>query len=558
MDQRRFKFFLFFFGIINLLIIIRLFYWQIVKGNELSAVAKRQRVGVKETYSPRGTIYSNDNYPLAIDKPSFDLGLYLPNLDISDKEFSETVGPIIEATPSSLLSKINSGPKWMTVKRHLNSEQKEEISQLELKGISFDENSIRDYPEASMAAHLIGFVGSDKNGDPQGYYGLEGYYHQQLSGQPGLIIAENNPFGEIILSADHIEETMRPGMDLNLYLDRPVQFILEEELKKGIEKYGAISGWGIIMNPKNGAISAMASFPNYDPANFSQYEKKLYPNPAIVEGFEPGSIFKPLVMAAAIEENVVKPDTKCTFCDQPKKIGDHTIKTWDDNYHPDSTMTEVIQNSDNVGMVFVAEQLGKKNMLDYLDKYGFGKKTGIDLQEEAALPLRNHNQWYPIDIATLSFGQGISVTPIQLVTAFSGLANNGKIVKPRLVRQITDGTKIAHDYQTQITGQPLSEKTTALIKEMLVNAVENGGAKWTKLDDLAVAGKTGTAQIPIAGHYDKEKTIASFIGYAPADNPKFVMLISLREPSTSPWGSETAAPVWFNIADKLSYYWGLK
>ncbi len=557
MDQRRFKIFLFFFGLINLLIIIRLFYWQIIKGGELSAVAKRQRLGVKETYSPRGTIYSSDDYPLAIDKTSFDLSLYLPNLNISKEEFSEAVGPVIEATPSSLLNKINSGSKWIMVERRLNNNQKEEISQLEVEGISFDESSIRDYPEASMAAHQLGFVGSDENGDPQGYYGLEGYYHQQLSGQPGLLIAENNPFGEIILSGDHIEEVMRPGMNLTLYLDRPVQFILEEKLKEGIDKYGAKSGWGIIMNPENGAIWGMASFPNYDPANFNEYEKELYPNPAIAEGFEPGSIFKPLVMAAALEEGAVKPDTKCTFCDQPKKIGDHTIRTWDDNYHPDSTMTEVIQNSDNVGMVFVAEKLGKNKMLDFLDKFGFGKKTNIDLQEEAVLPLRKNSDWYPIDIAALSFGQGISLTPIQLVTAFSTLANGGKLVTPRIVNKISAEPKIIHQHQTKIINQPLSEKTTDQIKSMLVNAVENGAVKWTKLDNLAVAGKTGTAQIPIAGHYDEEKTIASFIGYAPADNPKFVMLISLRETATSPWGSETAAPVWFNIAEKLVYYWNL-
>lgn len=566
MKQPRLTLFLIVFGGFNLLILGRFFYWQVIKGTELSAVAKRQRLEVEETQAPRGTIYTNDNYPLVINKNAYDLSVYLPNLEIPKEEVAEKLGPIlsiseeetaVEATKSAILSTLKGSRKWLILNQNLSEDKKEIIEKLELSGLNFNTKSLRDYPEASMAAHLVGFVGSDENGRPQGYFGLEGNYHQQLSGQPGLLIEENNPFGQIILSGERIKEDMQPGMNLTLHLERTVQFILEDELKKGIEKHEAKSGWGVIMEPNSGAILGMASFPNYDPANFSEYDEKLYSNPVIAEGFEPGSVFKPLIMAAAIEKNAVQPDTKCTKCNGPRTIGDHTIKTWNDQYHPDSTMTEVIENSDNVGMVFVSDKLGKNKLLEYLNKFGFGQKTKIDLQEEAGLPIRDANSWYPIDVATASFGQGILVTPIQLTRAFASLANGGKLVKPQVVEHIWSRTEKIYQSKTEIISKPLSPKTTEKLTNMLINAVENGAVKWTKLDNLVVAGKTGTAQIPIAGHYDEEKTIASFIGYAPANEPKFVMLISLSEPQSSPWGSETAAPVWFKIAEKLSYYWNL-
>ncbi len=566
MKQTRFKLFLIIFGAFNFIILGRFFYWQIIKGDQLSATAVRQRLDVKETQSPRGIIYSQDKYPLVINKTKYNLNVYLPNLNVSKKELSEKIGPIladseeetvVEATSSAILDKLSANKKWLSLSRGLSKEKKKVIEEMNWKGIEFSQNETREYPEASMAAHLIGFVGSDENGNRQGYFGLEGYYHQQLSGQPGLLIRENNPFGQIILSGEKIEEEMRPGMNLTLYLERPVQYILEEELKKGIEKHQAKSGWAVIINPKTGAVLGMASFPQYDPANFNEYENELYPNPVIAQGFEPGSVFKPLVMAAAIEENIVEPETKCTNCDEPMTIGDYTIKTWNEKYQPQSTMTEVIVNSDNVGMAWVGQKIGKNKLINYLNDYGFGQKTEIDLQEEAQLSIRPSADWYPIDVATASFGQGISVTPIQLTRAFAGLANQGKLVKPQMVEQIWSGNEVIYDFQTEIVNKPLSPKTTEKITNMLIAAVEKGSAKWTKLENLVVAGKTGTAQIPISGHYDKEKTIASFIGYAPAKEPKFVMLVSLREPQSSPWGSETAAPVWFNIVEKLSYYWGL-
>ncbi len=566
MNESRTTLFLIFFGIFSLLILGRFFYWTIIKGADLSAIAKRQRLKIEETYAPRGTIYTQDKYPLVINKTSYNLNVYLPNLDISQEALVDKITPflvdsqeeeVIEATKSGILTRLSGQRNWLTLSQKIAEEEKKIIDDMKIQGLSFDKNSLRDYPEASMAAHLVGFVGSDESGNRQGYFGLEGYYHQQLSGQPGLLIEESNPFGQTILSGERVQEKMQPGMNLNLYLDRAVQFILEEELKLGIEKHEAKSGWGVIMDPNTGAILAMASFPTYHPGEFNQFPEEVYPNPIIAQGFEPGSIFKPLIMAAALEEGVIEPDTQCTKCSGPRDIGEHTIKTSDDQYHPKSTMTEVIVNSDNVGMVFVSDKLGKAKLVNYLNKFGFDQKTGVDLQEEAKIKLRSLKDWYPIDVAAASFGQGVLVTPIQFVRAFSALANGGKLVKPQVVREIWHRTNTAYRFEPEFSEKVISQKTTEKVKDMLIKAVEDGFVKKLKLDNLVVAGKTGTAQIPVAGRYDEDRTIASFIGFAPANQPKFVMLISLNEPASSPWGADTAAPVWFNIADKLAYYWNL-
>jgi len=551
-------------GIISL-ILARIFYWQIIAGEKLSVIAQKQRYQVIEVAAPRGKIFTSDNYPLVLNRPAFLIYAYLPNLNLSPEEVARKLAPILVEAPETtdsaelrLKARLSSGRKWVVLARRVTEEAKRKLEELAIDGLGFESEDARDYPEASMAAHVLGFVGYDHNGRPRGYFGLEGFYQQQLQGSPGLLIEEKGVFGRPILSARRVKEVMRPGLNLTLYLERTIQFILEDELKKGIKKYGAKSGWGVVLDPRSGGVLAMASFPNYDPGAYFNFDQKLYPNPVVAEGFEPGSIFKPITMAAALDKGVVEPETRCTQCSGPRRIGDHEIRTWNDKYYPNCTMTEVIEHSDNVGMVFVAEKLGKERILASIREFGFGQKTGIDLQEEMSPHLRPNNQWYPIDLATVSFGQGISVTPIQMIQAFNALANGGILISPRVVKEIwaEDGSR---RYQTEREERRvISSKAAKQIKEMLINAVENGEAKWAKPERLVVAGKTGTAQIPIRGHYDEEKTIASFIGFAPADEPKFVMLISLREPTTSPWGSETAAPVWFAIAERLAYYWNLQ
>lgn len=301
----------------------------------------------------------------------------------------------------------------------------------------------------------------------------------------------------------------------------------------------------------------MASFPNYNPQNWQEYSEDSFKNPVVADTYEPGSTFKVISMSAAINEKEVKPSTKCDICAGPIEIGGFSIRTWNNKYYPQTTMTETLQHSDNTGMVFVSKKLGLNKFYKYIKDFGLDSPTGVDLQDEAQTSLRPKNDWKEIDLATASFGQGIAITGIQMVRAVSVIANGGNLVKPQIVSKISDGDKTIR-IEPEIEKKNLISKETAeIVTEMMVNAVENGEAKYFLPKGFKVAGKTGTAQIPIDGHYDPNKTIASFVGFAPVDDPKFVMLVRFTEPTTSQFGSETAAPTFFDIARDLFAYFGV-
>ncbi len=542
-----------FFLLFGFLIALRLFYWQVVKSEELSLLAESQHWESFEIPAKRGRIFAADGFPLVDNQPAFLVFASLPDLKEKPEEIAAKITPILysesERKEFEIIIKERLRRQdlvWVPIKHKVSLEQKKAIEELKIAGLGFEEEEKRSYHEGSSSAHLLGFVGKDINGKDKGYFGLEGFYDLELKGRPGIIRREKDASGKPILVGETKSETQKDGEDLFTTIDRTVQLLIEEKLKKGLARYGAKSGIVIVMEPKSGAILGMASFPSYDPAEYFKFDKSLYPNPAISFSYEPGSTFKVLVMAAAINEGVVNSETRCDKCDGPRNISGYTIRTWNDKYFPNSTMREVIQRSDNVGMVFVGEKLGAEKLVEYLEKFGIGEPTGIDLQGEISPPFRPKEKWKAIDLATASFGQGIAVTPIQMARAVGAIANLGKLMKPYVVKT-----------QFKTAQTVISPISARLITEMMVNAVDNGEAKWAKPKDFRIAGKTGTAQIPVAGHYDEEKTIASFIGFAPADEPKFAMLVTLREPTSSPWGSETAAPLWFDIAKELFVYFGI-
>jgi cell division protein FtsI/penicillin-binding protein 2 len=262
-------------------------------------------------------------------------------------------------------------------------------------------------------------------------------------------------------------------------------------------------------------------------------------------------------MASALDLGVVTPETKCEKCAGPLRVGEYEIHTWNDKYYPDSSMTEIIIHSDNVGMSYVASKIGKEKNYEYLKKFNLGEKTGLDLQGEMSPSLRKKSEWSEIDLYTSSFGQGIAITPIQMIAASNVIANKGVYVKPKVVKSMIIDNSQYDVSNNESFKKVISEKASSEMKMMMVEAAKNGESKWTYKKGFGVAGKTGTAQIPIAGHYDSEKTIASFVGFAPYDDPKFIMLVVLQEPKSSPWASETAAPLWYKIAERLFLRFGI-
>lgn len=552
----RFKSTFFFFLIAFFFIILRLLYWQVVRADELTALGEDQ-YGKNITVTPvRGEIRTSDGYPIAANRLSY-LVFGNPKEVENVETTSRILGEELAIDPASISARLSMNRFWVSIAPDITSDEKEKIEKLNLKGIGFEEHTKRFYPEASTAAKLLGFVGKNDDGMSIGYFGLEGYYDRQLRGKEGKAMQIHDAFGRPILAKMDDNSTEVDGRNITLNVDRAVQFMLDHELKDGMEKYGAKSAQAAIMDPKTGKIIAMSGFPAFDPRDYVDYTFEDYKNSFVSDVYEPGSTFKPLVMAAALNEGLLKPETECTICAGPVEIGGYQIKTWNDQYQANISMTDVIVHSDNTGMVFVSQKLGLDRMLTYFKRYGIGQLTGIDLQGEATPTVRTKSNWYPIDVATASFGQGISVTPIELLSAFSSIANNGVRMKPEVVDSVETPEGEVIKIQPEVLSKPITEKTAKVMTEILVNAVDRGEAKFAKPKGYRIAGKTGTAQIPIAGHYDPTKTIASFIGFAPADDPKFVMLVIVDEPTSSIYGAETAAPIFFKVAKQLLDYYGV-
>ncbi len=584
---------------------MRLGYWQLIRADDLSAKAEQQRTSSKEVDAPRGSILFSDKSVLASVQPTFlvyvqpqviknDPKLGQHGVEVYQRDFASKLAevfyeddqlkhPPIETQDSSpsaqvvvdpealkkqqieniktdILDKLGKYLYWVSLGRKVDVATREKIEKLNLLGIGFEESSSRFYPEGSSSAHLLGFVGSDVYGEETGYFGLEGFYNGELRGKKGLLSEERDALGLPILIGKFFNREPQPGKTLILNIDRSVQHIAEEKLKQGMQKFQAKSGSVVIMDPQTGNILAMASLPSYDPAKVLDYPKENFKNPITADGYEPGSTFKVLVMSSAINEGVVTPDTICDTCAGPVNLGGFTIRTWDNKYHPNATMTDVIIHSDNTGMVFVSQKLGLDKLYSYITKFGFGENTGIDLQDEATPDLRPRQDWKEIDQATASFGQGISVTALQVVRAVGAIANGGKLMEPHVVSEIKD-QKNSFKINPRIIDQPITPQTAEAVKEIMVKAVDLGEAQYYKkaegVSKFKISGKTGTAQIPVAGHYDASKTIASFVGFAPADNPKFVMLVRFAEPKASIFGADTAAPTFFDIAKDLFTYYGI-
>lgn len=565
----RLKILAFLFAVAFLAIAGRLFYWQIVKGDDLSQAASYQYSDTKKITAPRGNIYSSDGSWLALMRQNWLLFAEIPKLTSDKEELAEKLSEILaqeddnkdiyiknllDLTDDIYKSLTRDGVVWVPIRHKVTTKQKEEIEKLENSGLGFEAEDTRFYPEASSSAQLLGFVGKDELGVDTGYFGLEGYYDIALSGKPGYLLRQKDARGAPITGQGMSEISSSAGVDLITHIDKRIQLSLEENLKKGIEKYGAKQASGVVMDPKTGAVLAMSSYPSFDPAKYNEYSDEVFKNPIISDIYEPGSVFKVLVMSAGLDSGEVDMDTICDVCGGPLKVDKYYINTWNNEYRPDSTMTDVIVHSDNVGMSFVAGKLGADKLYDYLDKFGLGHTTGVDLQGEVTPSMREKGTWNIVDLATTSFGQGIAITSMQLITAVSAIANKGILMQP----QVVDKIKIegwGEDLKPKEVRRVISSEAAEKMTKMMEEAAKNGEAKWTNLEGFRVAGKTGTAQIPIAGHYDEEKTIASFVGFAPANDPKFVMLITLREPQSSPWASETAAPLWYFVAkDMFSYF----
>src|SRR3989338_2823428 len=542
-----FLFFIFFY----LAIIVRLFFLQVIISPTYkdSPYLKTTKIN-----SVRGRIFDRNNQPLVLNQNSYQL--HLEPKKINDKDrLIHLLSDSLEVPEASISGRIDMSKDWLAIQGGLTQEQKDNINKLNLKSVGFDYQTKRFYPEASLSAHLLGFLGKNDQSEDVGYLGLEGFYDRDLKGLPGFVETERDILGRPILIG--VQQRVEPenGRDLILTVDKTVQEISKKKLLEGLELYKAKKGCVITADPKTMAILALVCLPDYDLEKYYLFSEDYYKNSAISDLFEPGSIFKPLIMAAALEEKKIKPNDIYNETGQVS-VGEYNIKTWNDKYEGKISMTRILEKSSNVVMVYIGEKLGNKKIYSYLEKYEFGQNTGIDLQGEVSGYLKPQANWYPIDYSTVTFGQGIAITPIQMIRAFASIINGGYLIRPYLVQKIVSENKVV-EIKPKIERKIISPLTSEIIKKFLISTVENAEAKWDRPKGYKIGGKTGTAQVPIKGHYDPTKTIASFIGFAPANDPKFLTFIVLYEPKTSPWGSETAAPLFFEIAKQLIVYYNI-
>ncbi len=559
-----------YFITIVLLIIIqtRLFYWQIIRGEELKQQANKQAYHSLTIRGQRGTIYTADQHLLVGNEQKYKLYVQPHYLDKKANEIKNEIIDILlndnyeyqslelvtkreefnSTFEQQLIDKLESEKKWIKIAENLSEESKQKILDKQIKGLHLISYYQRVYPEASMASHITGFVGQDNNGMPYGYYGIEGALNEELKAKTKKVIYSPDEKHNLFTSANFINTQMN-GRKVILTLERNIQRLAEDSLIKGIERYQAKSGSIIIMNPKTGDIIAAASYPNYIQKIYSLFEPNLYSNPSLSEIYEPGSTFKALTVATGLDLGVISPNTQCDKCSSARIIDGYTIKTWNDTYHPNITIKQGLIKSDNTAMIFAAEKIGIENLKKYLLKFGISKPINIDLQADNETPFPQ--QWNHVKLATVSFGQGISTTDYQLIRAINVLANQGKIINPKIVKKVIDpvtNEEITTPHHEEVV---ISEKTAQIMTNLLEQTADDISKNWNSIKQYSIAGKTGTSQIPGPNGYIEDKTIASFIGYAPASNPQFIMLVRLNEPQSSEWAATTAAPLWYEIAKQI-------
>jgi len=544
------------------LVFFRLYTLQVLAHAYYQELASDQHKVFNDLIPKRGEIFVKDAdgyYPIAVNK-ELNLIYAVPREVENPKETARQIAPILELDEQETEEKLGQLDGWYAVLTHKVDEQRAgEIREKKLKGIYISGESERFYPGGTFASQLIGFVGSDGEKE-KGRYGLEAYWEKELAGQEGRLEQERDTGGRWISIGEKTVVPAENGADLYLTIDHMIQYRAEMAIKKSVEKYGADSGTIVILEPHTGALLAMASWPAFNPNEFSKVEDMLvFSNPAVNYTYECGSVFKPITMAAGLDTKVVTPDTTYTDTGAVNEAG-YTIKNSDGKTNGVQTMTQVLEKSLNTGAIFVEKLLGNLRFYEYVKNFGFGKKTGIETLGEVPGNISGLGELRNINAYTATFGQGISMTPLQLANAFSAIANRGELMKPYLVEKIARGGGEETKTQPKEERRVISKEASLDLTRMLVSVVRNGHGKRAGVPGYLVAGKTGTAQVPKkeGGGYEEGRHIGSFAGFAPAFDPRFTMLVKLDNPKNVEWAESSAAPTFGEMAKFMLDYFGVE
>lgn len=537
------------FGLLFLTVIGRAFYLQILQHETLVKKADKQHQHKVDLTPARGSILDRNGTTLA-ESIHMD-SCYAEPRRIKDVDGTAGVlAPILNIPKSELVAKLSVNKSFIWVERWLPPDVATRVRNMKLPGIGFAPESKRFYPNMEIAAHVIGFTGRD----PNGLEGIELKYDTTILGNTGYMITERDALGRNVAIMNTVIQDSAPGKNVILTLDKTIQFITEKELARAVTESNAKSGMALVMESETGKVLAMANYPTFNPNSYSRYSLAQLRNHVVADSFEPGSTFKIFTIASALDSGTIQPTDVYNCENGTYRIADRIIH--DD--HPQSrlTVSEIMKYSSNIGSAKIGSKMGEEKLSAYLRNFGFGGRTGIDLPGEATGSMKRH--WYGIDLAAISFGQGVSLSAIQLVSALSAVANGGNLMKPYLVEQILDDSgKVVQKFEPQIVRRVISAETARKVTKMMETVTDVGGTG-TKaaLEGFRVAGKTGTAQKvdPVTRTYSPTKRIGSFVGFVPADKPKLSIAVIIDEPQGNKYGGVVAAPAFRGIAQSSLAY----
>ena len=521
--------------------------------------AKKQRLSTFDLKAERGEIFLHDNgepYPLAVNREY--MAAYVVPREVQDaKEVARELSAILGKDESEILLKLSDPTDpFEMIKRRLSDDEVGRIRTLSLKGVSLLPEKYRYYPAGSLASHVVGFAGLGEQGGAGGY-GVEASFDSELKGKPARVHEERDAGGRWISLSNSRSDVPDHGDILTLTIDRVIQHETEKVVQEYREKHGADSMTALVMDPITGKILAMANAPDFDPNKYAETEDYgLFLNPAVSSTYEPGSIMKPIAMAIGIDEKKVSPTTEYVDTGSVTESG-YTVKNSEEKVYGRSTMTKVLEDSINTGMIFVERSVGHKVFAERLRRFGFGEKTGVKLPAESGGDLHNLNDFrIGIQFYTAAYGQGITVTPLQMVSAYAALANGGILMRPQIVESIGHADGEVEMIQPEEIRRVISKETSEAIGHMLRSVVVNGHGKRADVPGYEVVGKTGTAQVAKTdgGGYEEGKTIGSFAGYAPRENPRFVVLMKVDNPKDVQWAESSAAPAFGQLMRFLLEY----
>jgi cell division protein FtsI (penicillin-binding protein 3) len=523
----------------------RAFQLQVLQGEKLKRLGERQHLKEWIVLPKRGAVMDRTGEPLALSLEA--QSVYARPHRIHDPEtVSRSLAKILNLDVVEVNQKMTSDKPFVWIKRQIGPQEAEQIQALSADGVGMFYEPNRYYPQGQLAGQVLGFVGRDS----EGLEGLELHYNDYIRGEAGSSVIERDALGRRVLVQGVEGLQIPPGGDIHLTLDTSVQHLAEKELEATISKYRAKAGVAIVVEPFTGEVLALANYPSFNPNNFSKQSSQQRRNRAVADSFEPGSTFKTILAAAALEEGVVGRED-LFYCEMGKYS--YAGKTVHDT-HPYGWLpfSKILQVSSNIGFTKVAEKLKKDRYFKYIEKFGFGQPTGIDVPGEVPGLLRKPESWSAIDLATHAFGQGISATPMQMVMAYAAIANGGFLMRPYVVRRVVGSQgEVLLENQPHVVRRVISEKTARLLASMLKEVTNEGGTGvMASVEGFEVAGKTGTAQKADLAHggYAASKRVGSFVGFVPADAPKLVALVLVDEPEVNVYGGVVAAPVFRNIA----------